>query len=144
MPDFLSVQYVSPDGPREVFLRKNTYCVEEGFGSHASTYPVTIVPARYSGTYEGAHWLAFPVYPHVLAEEQWRNWMGSDIECAEWWDRMRNQGWLIGVASTPNAAYDNLLFITAMKAGFNLDEWSEDPTWNKNELKRRSGQDPAQ
>jgi hypothetical protein len=43
-------------------------------------YPVTIVHARYGGTYEGGVWLAFPVDPDVLGTT---NWNGGDIECLE-------------------------------------------------------------
>jgi hypothetical protein len=45
-------------------------------------YPVTIVQARYGGTYEGGVWLAFPVDPEVVGTT---NWNGSDTACSEFY-----------------------------------------------------------
>lgn len=127
----------SPDGPRKVFLRKQTILVEEGFGKAVSTYPVTIVPARYGGTYEYAAWLAFPVDPAVLNADAWQGWDDSDVECAEWHARSREEGWPVGRGAAPDLAYQDLIVRAAEKAGINLASWNASPTWDKNELKRR-------
>jgi hypothetical protein len=142
--DFADVEFeTSPDGPRKVFIRKKTYCTDEGFGTEAFTYPVTIVPARYGGTYENAPWLAFPVHPDVLNSAAWRDWDGSDIDCMEWHDRSREQGWPVGRGAAPDLAYRDLIVRTAEKAGINLKDWSAEPTWDKEELRRRDGDSPA-
>jgi hypothetical protein len=41
-------------------------------------YPVTICPARYSGVYEGARWVAFPFHAAALAWEA-DGWDGDDM-----------------------------------------------------------------
>ena len=132
----------SPDGPLKVHLSRKTIIADEGFGTTPSTYPVTICPARYQGTYEGAAWICFPVDPDVLDEGQWRDWQGSDIECVEWWARAHREGWPIGLGSSPDLAYWNLIERAAEKAGINLQDWTAEPTWDKDELRRRDG-DPG-
>lgn len=133
----------SPDGPRSVFIRKTTTFSRSGFGSGVTTYPVTIVPARYSGTYEKAAWLAFPVSPHKLGEEAWRDWDSDDIDCMAWHDRAAAEGWPIGRGASPDEAYRNLIEIAAAKAGINLSDWSAPETWDRDELRRRDDEGPA-
>lgn len=128
----------SPDGPRDVWLECDTYIVAEGFGTHASTYPVTICKARYNGTYEGAPWLAFPVAPHILSRDEWQDWNGSDIECTEWHTAAAEEGWPIGRGHAPDLAYRNLLEVAAAGAGINLADLDAEPTWDKEELGRRN------
>jgi len=141
--NFADVEFPSsPDGPVKVYLRKKTIMTEQGFGAMPSTYPVTICPARYQGTYEGAPWLCFPVHAELLAKGQWRDWQGSDIECAEWWAEAQREGWPVGLGGSPDQAYQNLIERTAEKAGINLEEWSAEPTWDPDELRRRDG-DPG-
>jgi hypothetical protein len=45
-------------------------------------YPVTIVRARYGGSYEPGRWLAFPTDPDRMPD----GWDASDVPCAEFWD----------------------------------------------------------
>lgn len=87
----------SPDGKKKVFIEKKAFFSEQGFGMLPSSYPVTICPARYGGIYEGAPWICFPVYAELLAKGQWRDWQGSDIECAEWWAQAIWEEWPIGL-----------------------------------------------
>lgn len=132
----------SPDGPLKIHLTRKTIVTESGFGSRPSIYPVTICPARYSGTYEGAPWLCFPVYPEILDENRWEDWQGDDIECMTWWDRASRDEWPIGLGASPDLAYQNLLERAAEKAGISLQDWTAEPTWDKEELRRRDG-DPG-
>ena len=132
----------SPDGPLKIHLSRKTVITDDGFGTMPGTYPVTICPARYSGTYEGASWACFPVYPEVLDEARWEDWQGDDIECMEWWARAARDGWPIGLGSSPDLAYRNLIERAAEKAGINLADWTAEPTWDKDELRRRDG-DPG-
>ena len=141
--DFADVEFPhSPDGAKKVFLEKKTVMTEQGFGTTPASYPVTICPARYQGTYEGASWLCFPVDPRMLARDKWRDWQGSDIECAEWWAEAEREGWPIGRGASPDLAYQDLIGRAAEKAGINLEEWSAEPTWDPDELRRRDG-DPG-
>lgn len=141
--DFAEAEFShSPDGPLKILLTRKTYCTDEGFGTRPSIYPVTIVKSRYQGTYEGGTWICFPVDPAVLGKGQWRDWQGSDIECAEWWAQSIREGWPIGLGASPDVAYRNLIERAAEKAGINLQDWSAEPTWDKDELRRRDG-DPG-
>jgi len=133
----------SPDGIREIMLSRRTYITEAGFGVRASIYPVTVTTARYGGSYEGGPWVAFPVSPWVLGEHYWRDWCGSDIECSAWWDRAVTEDWPVGRGTTPDLSYLDLIETVAARAGITLSDWSEEPTWDKDELRRRGGQDPA-
>lgn len=76
----------------------------------AAFYPVTIVQARYGGTYEPGSWLAFPCDPYRL-DRICREWDGDDIACADFWEEARAHPahWPIGAADTPSAALDALL-----------------------------------
>ena len=65
-------------------------------------YPITIVQARYGGTYEGAEWLAFNRYPENLPED----WDGDDMSCNEFWTETRE---FIGKGGSPQLAYTDLL-----------------------------------
>lgn len=129
----------SPDGPLKIWLTRKNYCTEEGFGTAPAIYPVTIVKSRYQGTYEGAAWICFPVHAERLALGQWRDWQGSDIECAEWWARAQREEWPVGLGPSPDLAYENLIARAGSKAGINLADWVAEPTWDKDELKRRGG-----
>jgi len=140
--DFADVTFpCSPDGPLTAYLRKKTIMTEQGFGTVPSTYPVTICPARYGGTYEGGAWICFPVDAEVLGKDRWQDWQGSDIECAEWWAQAQLEGWPIGLGASPDAAYRNLIERAAEKGGINLEEWNAEPTWEREELRRRDGED---
>jgi hypothetical protein len=69
-------------------------------------YPCTIVPARYSGVYEGAPWVALPVGHWALGAEEFVGMDSDDVTCAEWWDEHTLHP--IGRGSTPQAAYEDL------------------------------------
>lgn len=138
MTDFAVARFDrSPDGPKDIFLRKQAYATEEGFGVEASTYPVTITMARYGGTYEGGKWLAFPVTPALLAKKEWQGWNDSDVECSQWWDKAYHEDWPIGKGATPELAYRNLIALAAARGDVDLADWSQEPTWDKSELRRR-------
>lgn len=132
----------SPDGVLKIFIEKKRFLTNEGFGMTPASYPVTICPARYGGTYEGASWICFPVHAELLAKGQWRDWQGDDIECAEWWAQAQREGWPIGLGSSPDLAYGNLIARAASKAGISLADWVAEPTWDTEELRRRDG-DPG-
>lgn len=67
-------------------------------------YPVTIVCDRYSGTYSGAKWLAFNMYPENVSILDVN---GDDISCHNFWldDAKR---YVIGKGSTPDEALADL------------------------------------
>ena len=64
-------------------------------------YPITIIRARYAGTYEGNPWLAFHAYVVPIGATD------SDIECMEWWDKHRDDPDVAG-GITPCAALAEL------------------------------------
>ena len=64
-------------------------------------HPVTIVQARYGGTYEPGVWLAFACYPNELPEM----WDAGDVLASQFY--AENSG-SIGGGSTPTEAYENL------------------------------------
>ena len=122
------------EGPGEtvsILIEKKTTVTKDGFGAEPSIYPVTIVPARYNGTYEGglgsAVWLCFPVYPHKLSEPLWRGWAEADRD-----------GWLIGKGSSPDEAYADLIRLACKAAGADRADFYESPTWNHKDLKGRN------
>jgi len=65
-------------------------------------YPVTIVQARYSGTYEDGLWCAFLSDPDTVPEEAF----SDDVTCATWWGAHARE---VGVGDTPDDA------LTALK-----------------------------
>lgn len=111
----------------------------DGFGQIPYLYPVTIVQARYNGSYEGRSWLAFPVRPHELnhGSSPWNEWNGDDIECMQWWDAVIAKQVPIGRSGTPDGALNSLLEQVATAAGVDLDSLVQLPTWNRDELHRR-------
>lgn len=65
-------------------------------------YPTTIICDRYSGTYSGADWLAFPLdYSDVPEEVD-----GGDTECWMFWD---NYDGIVGKGNTPQEAMNDLI-----------------------------------
>jgi hypothetical protein len=68
-------------------------------------YPVTICPARYSGVYEGARWVAFPFHAAALAWEA-DGWDGDDMEAVDYWSSSRAV--VVGRGATPDEAYADL------------------------------------
>lgn len=126
----------TPSGPMRIHLEKKLYWDDEagGFGYGPGIYPVTIVHSRYNGTYEGgplgaAGWLCFPVQPWKLSDPGWAEWCGSDVECGEWWDRARAEGWPAGRGAGPDKAFLNLVMQVAARAGVAYEDLFEDPSW---------------
>ena len=122
--------------------KKTTLTSRDGFGAEPSIYPVTIVQARYGGTYEGGlgscTWLCFPVSPDELSAPSWQDWEGSDIECMYWWKQADRDGWPIGRGASPDAAYADLIRIACEAAGADPADFRETPTWNRDELRERN------
>jgi hypothetical protein len=128
----------------EIRVESHTFFTREGFGEQARTYPVTIVQARYNGSYEGAPWLCFPLHPHRLGDERWRDWSGGDIECAEFWRTAVNDDWPIGRGESPGAAYDDLIAWACRRAGAERSSMEAEPTWDREVLRERvSGDSPT-
>lgn len=71
------------------------------FSREDDVYPVTIMTARYGGTYEGARWLALNLHPHEVPEDA----TGSDLDCMEFW---RDYEGPVGGGWTPMEAYLSL------------------------------------
>jgi hypothetical protein len=133
-----NAEFPGPDGAVKIFVSGRTTMSKEGFGREPWIYPVTIVQSRYGGMNgEGGVWLAFPVNPHILDEEAWQDWAGSDIECMQWWDRQKDGGWPVGKGPSPNAAYWSLLKLAADGAGIELGGCFQEPTWDRDELRKR-------
>jgi hypothetical protein len=121
----------------EIRVESDTFITREGFGEQARTYPVTIVQARYNGSYEGAAWLCFPLHPHRLGDERWRDWSGGDIECFEFWRTAINDDWPIGRGASPGAAYDDLIAWACRRAGAERSSMEAEPTWDREVLRER-------
>jgi hypothetical protein len=127
-----------------VTVSPDTTMSPEGFGKVPHTYPVTIVPSRYGGTYEGASWLCFPVSPGKLADSVWESWDDSDVECCEWWENAREQEWPIGFGSSPTDAYMDLMRTVVKRDGnWEFKEFFAEPTWDRDELKAQIDADTA-
>lgn len=129
-----------PDGEvawvREIHLTRETVAVRTAGGDVEFTkawsiYPAAVVDggpklgivlqARYSGTYEGGMWLAFPCGASTLAEPFWRGWRGSDVECFEFWQQAEQEKWPIGRGPDPSAAYSDLVARVCELAGVKPD-----------------------
>lgn len=65
--------------------------------------PVTIVPDRYSGTYSGGQWLAFPLPPSAVPADPF----GTDTVAAAWWAGVA--GLPVGRGDTPDTAHADLV-----------------------------------
>lgn len=72
-------------------------------------YPITIISDRYTGTYSGGKWTAWPLDPDNLPD----GIFGGDIECAVAWRNLkedRKRGKLaFGVGNTPEGALSDLI-----------------------------------
>lgn len=121
----------------EIRVESDTCIAKEGFGQQARTYPVTIVQARYNGSYEGAPWLCFPLHPHRLEDEHWRDWSASDVECMQFWRTAANDDWPIGRGDAPGAAYDDLIAWACRRAGIERGSLEAPPTWDREVLRDR-------
>lgn len=64
--------------------------------------PVTIAPDRYTGTYSGGDWLAFPCEPWDVPERPF----SDDVTAVGWWSNA--DAVPIGLGSTPDDAYADL------------------------------------
>jgi hypothetical protein len=67
--------------------------------------PVTIVMARYGGTFEGGQWLAFPISPEDLVDS---DYAADDISCMLFFESCEERQLPIGRGSTPNEARADL------------------------------------
>jgi len=76
--------------------------------SSGEWYPVTIVQARYGGSYEGGSWLCFHAYPEQLRNKDYEGWDGSDVECCDWWD-LNPLAALVGRGNSLTEAYDDMV-----------------------------------
>lgn len=121
MNKFINLEYPTSGPVIKVSLTARTTVSEQGFGYEWSTYPCTIVPARYSGGYEGGAWLCFPVKPSDLYRPVFEDWDGSDIECPQFWGVVRDQGWPVGRGDSPSGAYTDLVAQLCEKAGVDTD-----------------------
>ncbi len=99
------------------WLHRDIIVTKDGVSAQPSVTPVTIVPARYHGIYEGAPWICFPVHPQWLTEESWRDWDGEERDCRVFWQRPHVQELLIGRGDSPTAAYDDLIGQACARAG---------------------------
>jgi hypothetical protein len=68
-------------------------------------FPVTIVMARYRGTFEGGQWLAFPIAPEDLADS---DYAADDISCMIFFESYEVRKLPIGRGSTPDEARADL------------------------------------
>jgi len=68
-------------------------------------FPVTIVMARYRGTYEGDRWLAFPIGAEDLADS---DYAAEDIECMLFFEECEERTLPIGRGETPDEARADL------------------------------------
>lgn len=116
-------------GPRaNAWLHRDVVVTKEGVSERPSLHPVTIVQARYNGTYEGAPWLCFPLEVHQLAEvEQWRRWDGDETECQAFWRTAQINEFLIGRGDSPTAAYDDLIDQACAHAGVDRAALTKEP-----------------
>jgi hypothetical protein len=64
-------------------------------------WPVTIVPARDGGAYEGGLWLAFPFHPDSLPLD----WEADDLVASRYYEEHSHE---IGAGESPTEAYENL------------------------------------
>lgn len=65
-------------------------------------YPITIITARYGGSYEGGRYCAFHSYPSDIPWDA----VGNDISCCAYWGSTAVE--LVGRGSTPNRALADL------------------------------------
>lgn len=68
----------------------------------AAPYPLTIIPTRYGGVYEGGAWAAFACDPDRVPLAA----IGSDVECCAFWLDEAEQ---VGVGATPAEAVASLV-----------------------------------
>ena len=68
----------------------------------ADIYPCVIVATRYSGAYEGGHWVAFQGHADDIAGGDWE---AGDTFAAPWWAKHRST---VGVGNSPQEAYEAL------------------------------------
>lgn len=72
---------------------------------YSSIFPVTIVKDRYNGSYSGGMYIAFNLDHYRIPNEV----DDGDIECMKYWVWVKNTYQKVGVGSTPNDAYNDLI-----------------------------------
>lgn len=71
------------------------------FQAANAPYPCTITLDRYGGTYAGALWLAWPLQPHEIPPDPFRD----NLTAAAFWDEYEG---IVGRGHTPAAALADL------------------------------------
>jgi hypothetical protein len=74
---------------------------QDDLGAPPHYYPVTVVTARYGGTYEPGRWLAFPLDPSRIPPA----FAGEDVECMSFWSDYDEP---VGGGDSPDDAYADL------------------------------------
>jgi hypothetical protein len=110
-----------------LWLCREAVLTNGGVGTTLSISPVTIVQARYDGSYEGAPWLCLPLHPIWLKDPVWYKWDGDERECAAFWEAARIQNRLIGRGDSPTAAYDDLIDQACRRLGIDRAALTEQP-----------------
>jgi hypothetical protein len=64
-------------------------------------YPCTIINDRYTGSYSGGKWIAFPMHEWEIPPGP----SDADTECSEFWDSYEG---LVGKGPDPLSAYNDL------------------------------------
>lgn len=81
------------------FYNKNINDIKSLLETH---YPCTIVCDRYSGSYSGGIWTAWPMYHWEIPQEI----EGSDPECMKFWNEYDKS--FVGIGNTPDSAMMDL------------------------------------
>lgn len=68
-------------------------------------YPLTVMAARYGGSYEGHSWVAFNCYPHMIPTAAY----GDDVSCGGFWGYREDMQPKVGRGATPNQAIFDLI-----------------------------------
>jgi hypothetical protein len=79
--------------------------VEANTRDNQTPYPLTVMSARYGGSYEGGDWVAFNCYPHDISSAAY----GDDIACAGFWGYSVDHQPKVGRGATPNQAIADLV-----------------------------------
>ena len=75
-------------------------------------FPLTLIADRYSGTYSGAQFTAWPLYARDIPHGA----VANDVTCADFWADEEHLKYPIGKGKTPQEAYDNLIELVGIIA----------------------------